>query len=156
MKKQRALYKSKQYEEWANKNEQKAQEIHDQFFGQYGSFLSLGEPIKVGHHSEKKHRKIIDRMDNTMRKVIDLKEKAKEQRNKSDNLYAFSQRNKGDAERKRQEKRDKADKLYKVGSVVYSPFLRECVIKKVNKKTFTIQKVDSNYTCTEDKSFFVN
>ena len=33
-------------------------------------FLSLGEPIKVGHHSEKRHRALIqrnwDRMDNAM------------------------------------------------------------------------------------------
>ncbi len=36
------------------------------------NFLSLGEPIKVGHHSEKRHRKIIDQAHNNMGKSIEL------------------------------------------------------------------------------------
>ncbi len=34
-------------------------------------FLSLGEPIKVGHHSERRHRKIIEQAQNNMAKCID-------------------------------------------------------------------------------------
>jgi hypothetical protein len=41
-------------------------------------FLSLGEPIKVGHHSEKRHRKLFEKYDNKMRKSIEEQEKAKE------------------------------------------------------------------------------
>lgn len=41
-------------------------------------FLSLGEPIKVGHHSEKRHRALIERNHNRMGKSVEFAEKAKE------------------------------------------------------------------------------
>jgi hypothetical protein len=39
-------------------------------------FLSLAEPIKVGHHSEKRHRALYERNDNRMRKCLEFSEKA--------------------------------------------------------------------------------
>lgn len=42
------------------------------------SFLSLGEPIKIGHHSESRHRRLIERNNNRMSKSIETMEKAKE------------------------------------------------------------------------------
>lgn len=41
-------------------------------------FLSLGEPIKVGHHSEKRHRALLERNWNRMEKSVEFAEKAKE------------------------------------------------------------------------------
>lgn len=41
-------------------------------------FLSLGEPIKVGHHSEKRHRALIERNHNRMSKAVELSKKSKE------------------------------------------------------------------------------
>lgn len=41
-------------------------------------FLSLGEPIKVGHHSEKRHRALIERNWNRIGKSVEFSEKAKE------------------------------------------------------------------------------
>lgn len=41
-------------------------------------FLSLGEPIKVGHHSERRHRKAIDDAWNNMGKSVELSDKAAE------------------------------------------------------------------------------
>ena len=41
-------------------------------------FLSLGEPIKVGHHSEKRHRALIDRNWNRMGKSVEFADKAKD------------------------------------------------------------------------------
>lgn len=38
-----------------------------------GEFLSLGEPIKVGHHSEKRHRKLIERHNEREHKIYDLR-----------------------------------------------------------------------------------
>lgn len=35
-------------------------------------FLALGEPIKVGHHSEKRHRALIDRNHNRMSKAVEF------------------------------------------------------------------------------------
>ena len=40
-------------------------------------FLSLGEPIKVGHHSEKRHRALLERNNNRMAKCVEFEEKAK-------------------------------------------------------------------------------
>jgi hypothetical protein len=41
-------------------------------------FLSLGEPIHVGHHSEKRHRRIIEQAQNNMSKSVELSKKAEE------------------------------------------------------------------------------
>src|SRR5690606_5676202 len=43
-------------------------------------FLSLAEPIKVGHHSEKRHRELIDRNWERMRKSVNEADKAEEYR----------------------------------------------------------------------------
>jgi len=47
-------------------------------------FLSLGEPIKVGHHSEKRHRKLFEKYDNKMRKSIEEGEKAEQYRSRAE------------------------------------------------------------------------
>ncbi|WP_052742147.1 DUF3560 domain-containing protein [Kiloniella litopenaei] len=44
----------------------------------YRDFLSLGEPIKVGHHSEKRHRKIIEDNSRNMEKSVALDREANE------------------------------------------------------------------------------
>ena len=59
-----SLKKSSEYHQRANKDSE---------------FLSLGEPIKVGHHSEKRHRKMFDQADSNMGKAVDAQDKAKEQ-----------------------------------------------------------------------------
>lgn len=41
-------------------------------------FLALGEPIKVGHHSERRHRALIERNWNRMEKSMQFSDKAKE------------------------------------------------------------------------------
>ena len=47
-------------------------------------FLSLGEPIKVGHHSEKRHRALIERNWNRMEKSMEYAEKSKEAESKAE------------------------------------------------------------------------
>lgn len=39
-------------------------------------FLALGEPIKVGHHSEKRHRALIERNHDRMHKAVEFSKKA--------------------------------------------------------------------------------
>jgi hypothetical protein len=41
-----------------------------------GGYIPLGQPILVGHHSEKRHRRDIERMDALMRKSVDAHEEA--------------------------------------------------------------------------------
>lgn len=45
--------------------------------------LSLGEPIKVGHHSERKHRRIIDEANNNMRKSIEMDDLVKQRQDRA-------------------------------------------------------------------------
>ena len=47
-------------------------------------FLSLAEPIKVGHHSESRHRNLIERNDNRMRKSIAESDKAEDYKQKAE------------------------------------------------------------------------
>jgi hypothetical protein len=46
------------------------------------AFLSLGEPIKIGHHSEKRHRKIIEQARSNMSKCVEFSKKAEEYENR--------------------------------------------------------------------------
>ena len=48
------------------------------------AFLSLGEPIKVGHHSEKRHRALIERNWKRCEKAVELADKAAEQKSKAE------------------------------------------------------------------------
>ncbi len=43
---------------------------------QLGHVLPFGQPILVGHHSERKHRRLIENIDNNMRKSIEAQDKA--------------------------------------------------------------------------------
>ena len=47
-------------------------------------FLSLGEPIKVGHHSEKQHRALFERNRKRMDKSMELLEKAEQAKHKAE------------------------------------------------------------------------
>ena len=46
-------------------------------------FLALGEPIKVGHHSEKRHRALIERNNSRMRKSIEEIDKSSDYKARS-------------------------------------------------------------------------
>jgi rRNA maturation protein Rpf1 len=47
-------------------------------------FLSLGEPIKVGHHSEKRHRALIERNNNRMSKSVELAKSAEDSKRRAE------------------------------------------------------------------------
>ena len=64
-----------------------AEKRSDQYYeaSQEGrDFLSLGEPIKVGHHSERRHRKLIERNWARMGKSVSESEKAQEYKRRSE------------------------------------------------------------------------
>lgn len=62
---------------WAESRDKKATEYYEKA-NLHSDFLSLGEPIKVGHHSESRHRKIIDQRWNNMGKSVENSDKADE------------------------------------------------------------------------------
>lgn len=41
-----------------------------------GSYIPMGQPILVGHHSERRHRRDLERIDNNMRKSVEASQKA--------------------------------------------------------------------------------
>ncbi len=79
---ERAKMKAEKYENWADSAENKSTQYYEA--SQEGKdFLSLAEPIKIGHHSEKKHRALIDRNWARMGKSVEFADKAKEHENKA-------------------------------------------------------------------------
>jgi len=67
--------KRQRYEELARKNERESQHRYDTAMEQL-SLIPPGQPILVGHHSERGHRAHLNRVDNNMRKSIEHSEKA--------------------------------------------------------------------------------
>lgn len=75
-------------QEWAKKKAERlenaatnAEKKSNQYYADSNEgreFLSLGEPIKVGHHSEKRHRALIERNHNRMGKSVEFSKKAEE------------------------------------------------------------------------------
>lgn len=63
--------------------ERKSCEFHEKA-SKDRDFLSLGEPIKVGHHSERRHRKMIDDAWNNTGKAVEFYEKADEHESKAE------------------------------------------------------------------------
>ena len=72
-----ALRKIEKLQTSANNLEQKSTQFW-KASNEGKDFLSMGEPIKVGHHSEKRHRALIERNWNRMGKSVELSKKADE------------------------------------------------------------------------------
>ena len=72
-----AKQRAERRHEWATSAVQKSCEYYNKS-NKDKDFLSLGEPIKVGHHSEKRHRKAIDDAWNNMGKSVEFSDKAAE------------------------------------------------------------------------------
>ena len=80
---ERAKAKAERYQNWANSAQQKSNQYFEA--SQEGSdFLTLCEPIKVGHHSEKRHRALIERNWNRMGKSVEFSEKAESHESKAE------------------------------------------------------------------------
>lgn len=80
---ERMKKKAERFEAAASNSEKKS----DQYWkasDEGKDFLSLGEPIKIGHHSEKRHRALIERNHNRMGNAIAAEDKAKEQKDKAE------------------------------------------------------------------------
>lgn len=80
---ERAKAKAERYESWAAGAEKKSTEYYDRS-NKDSDFLSLAEPIKVGHHSEKRHRRIIEQAQNNMGKCVEFPKKAEVHESKAE------------------------------------------------------------------------
>lgn len=82
---ERQEYKKEMYQERAEQADKRSQS-HYEKHRNIASVIPMGQPILVGHHSEKRHRNDLKRIDNEMRKSIQESEKADYYRNKVDNI----------------------------------------------------------------------
>ena len=64
------------YERLASKFSQES-DIRYQRFKSLLSVIPMGQPILVGHHSEKGHRSLLKKADNNMRKSVEADDKSK-------------------------------------------------------------------------------
>jgi hypothetical protein len=80
---ERAKAKAERYQNWANAAESKSNQLWEAS-SEGRDFLALGEPIKIGHHSEKRHRALIERNHNRMSKAVEVGKKVEEHESKSD------------------------------------------------------------------------
>lgn len=79
----RAAAKAARYATWAAAAETKSNQYYEA--SQEGKdFLVLAEPIKIGHHSEKRHRALIERNHNRMRNCVEMSEKAEAHESKAE------------------------------------------------------------------------
>lgn len=72
-----AKRKAERRRDWAASAKQKSHEYYERS-NKDADFLSLGEPIHVGHYSERKHRKAIEDAWNNTGKSVEYSEKASE------------------------------------------------------------------------------
>jgi hypothetical protein len=68
----------------AASNAEKKSDSYYQASNEGKEFLSLGEPIKIGHHSESRHRKLIERNFNRMGKSVEMSKKAETYENRAE------------------------------------------------------------------------
>lgn len=78
----RAAAKSARYTGFSDNAEKRSAQYYEAS-NEGRDFLSLGEPIKIGHHSEKRHRALIQRNWNRMSKSVAEMEKAGEYASKA-------------------------------------------------------------------------
>lgn len=74
---QRAINRAEKLNGYASNAEKRSSDWYEKS-NEGRKFLSLGEPIKVGHHSEKRHRALIDRNWARMGNSVKESEKAEE------------------------------------------------------------------------------
>lgn len=79
----RAQSKAEKLSEYSS-NAKKRSNQHFQNAQEGRDFLTLGEPIKVGHHSERRHRKLIERNWQRMGKSISEQDKAEEYKRRAE------------------------------------------------------------------------
>ena len=78
-----AKRKAERHERAAATAEAKSTEYYEKS-NEGREFLSLGEPIKVGHHSEKRHRALIERNWQRMGKSVEFTKLAEERKDKAE------------------------------------------------------------------------
>lgn len=80
---ERARLKAERYEGWADSARERSTTAFEKAIGMV-SAIPMGQPILVGHHSERRHRNDLERSDNAMRKSLEEDKKATSHGNKAE------------------------------------------------------------------------
>ncbi|HEX7673538.1 MAG TPA: DUF3560 domain-containing protein [Bdellovibrio sp.] len=83
--------KAARYDQYAENAEKRAEVAYNNA-SKIGSMIPLGQPILVGHHSEKRHRRDIERIDNNMRKSVEESKKSEYLSSKASTLRYHANR----------------------------------------------------------------
>lgn len=109
-------------------------------------FLRLWEPVKVWHHSERRHRKLLEKMDRDFERRWQKYNEWKNYESKAEyweNKKYLTTEEKKEREDKRKKQFDLALELWKKDHKVWEKFewygAAELFIKKINKKSVTTQ-----------------
>ena len=81
----RRLARAEQLREWADKREKRAEEAAARA-EQIARMIPMGQPILEGHHSERRHRADLDRIERGQRGALESWEKASEFRRRADEI----------------------------------------------------------------------
>jgi hypothetical protein len=86
----RRAARAERLREWADKREAKADAAHETAQSITGR-IPMGQPILLGHHSQRRHERDIERANNATRKSLEHGDKAREFRDRADNIQAAAE-----------------------------------------------------------------
>ncbi len=84
---ERRLAKAERLRGWADGRERKAASAHDQSDAAVAG-IPLGQPVMVGHHSQRGHERALERSRASMTAAVEHDEKAREMRDRATNIEA--------------------------------------------------------------------
>lgn len=132
----------------ADRLEMEAGVKQDEFNSHRGDIAYMTQPASLNSSFGKQRQRAFNRYE----KGIQLNIEASDIRKKADWMEERGVVVKGDAEARRQEKRKEADKTITVGTRVTCSLYDKGTVKKVNKKTYTVE-FDRGFSISIDKSW---
>ena len=134
-------YAERKAERYSNSAENHANKSNHYFeaSNEGSDFLSLAEPIKVGHHSEKRHRALIERNWNRMEKSVEFSKMAQEAERKAEYWEGKAKEITLAMPESLEYFKDKLEK-----AIAYHTGLKNGTIKKEHSYSLTYAKKDVN------------
>ena len=115
------------------------------------SFIT--QPILVGHHSQKRHEKLWDRIDSARDAEMRNAVEAEKLKNRAEHLRAVDLPRKGDAEAKYQARREAAEAQgIRKNSIIKCAMYGQGKVTKVNALTYTV-RFDRGFSQAIDKGW---
>ena len=88
---ERRLRKAERLTEWADKRDERSDTAREQA-DRIAGMIPMGQPILIGHHSESRHRRDLDRINKGHERSLADSRKADEMRSRAANIQAAADR----------------------------------------------------------------